>query len=142
MFIKALELAIYWNARVWGIESVAAQRVLLRLFEMLCAERMLTGQFEFVPLMAGKGDPKVARIRAWVALMAHKEYTIPDDDIMITSQLMAYNMKKQSNDDDLIDSCAYGPQMWSLFEHLIREMFNGSAMETAVAQFGTEVAGV
>lgn len=142
MFDKAFQLAMYWNARCWGIESVAAQRVLIKLFEMLCATRQLTGQFEFVPLMAGKGDPKVARIKAWVSLMAAKEYTIPEDDIMITSQALAYNMKKQSNDDDLIDSCAYGPQMWSLFEHLIREMFSGAAMEQAVARVGMEIEGV
>lgn len=142
IFTEALQLSLYWGARVWGIESVAAQRVLLKLFDMLLAGRMLTGQFMMVPLMAGKGDSKISRIRAWVSLMVSGDYGIPDDDMMITAQAMAYNMKKSSNDDDLLDSCAYGPQLWHLYEPLIREMFNGGAMFTGSTQYGMEVAGV
>src|SRR3546814_10192970 len=66
---------------------------------------------EMLPLMAGKGDPKIARIKAWVALMAKKEYAVGEGLTEIFTQLMAYNMKKKSNRDDLIDSCAYGQQM-------------------------------
>src|SRR3546814_11883898 len=64
-----------------------------------------------LPLMAGKGDPKIARIKAWVALMAKKEYAVGEGLTEIFTQLMAYNMTKKSNRDDLIDSCAYGQHM-------------------------------
>src|SRR3546814_5677666 len=63
---------------------------------------------EMLPLKAGKGDPKIARIKAWVALIAKKEYAVGEGLTEIFTQLMAYNMKKKSNRDDLIDSCSYG----------------------------------
>src|SRR3546814_18140908 len=53
----------------------------------------------------------LARIKAWVALMAKKEYAVGEGLTEIFTQLIAYNMKKKSNRDDLIDSCAYGQQM-------------------------------
>src|SRR3546814_4957345 len=77
------------------------------------------------PLMAGKGDPKIARIKAWVALMAKKEYAVGEGLTEIFTQLMAYNMKKKSNRDDLIDSCAYGQQMIDNYLGIIMEQARG-----------------
>lgn len=139
---NTLALAQYWNAWTWGIESVAAQKVLITLFKVILAGKMIT-HVELVPLMAGKGDPKVGRIRAWVALMAKKEYAIPEYDVEITTQLLGYNMKKTSNTDDLIDSCAYGPQMLDLYLPLILAQSSGADLDAqTLIQYGTEVAGV
>lgn len=142
MFNHALSLSEYWGCRVWGIEAIAAQKVLITLFNTLFAGRQMTGQYEMVPLMAGKGDPKVARIRAWVALMANKEYAIPEYDIDITTQALDYDMKKTNNKDDLIDSCAYGPQMMDLYLNVIIEKFNLQLDMYSMSQYGTEVEGV
>jgi hypothetical protein len=143
IFEHMLRLALKWNAWVWGIESVAAQRVLITLFNILLTGKMMQGRVQMIPLMAGKGDPKVARIKAWVALMSKGEYLIPEGDLEISNQLLTYNMKKKSNADDLIDSCAYGPQILDSFLPLLIEQYNGSMWNTPTQpQFGRMIAGV
>ena len=95
-----------------------------------------------LPLMSGKGDPKIQRIKAWVAMMKAGEYAVFEGAIEIFSQLMAYNMTKKSNKDDLIDSCAYGPQMLEQYEGIIMNQALGNELESVAAQSGMEVAGV
>lgn len=136
-----IRLACKWNAWVWGIEAVAAQKVLITLFNVLLASRQMGGQVEIVPLMSGKGDPKVARIKSWVAMMANKEYAIAEGVTEVYDQAMIYNMKKKSNDDDLLDSCAYGPQMLENYEGLIRSHTAGAAIN-AEAQHGVQICNV
>lgn len=142
LFDNMVRLATKWNAWVWGIEAVAAQKVLITLFTVLLATRQLTGRVQMLPLIAGKGDPKVSRIRSWVSLMAKGEYAITEYDVEIVNQLLSYDMKKNNNKDDLIDSCAYGPQVLSQYEHLLVEQYNGSNWENPPARYGTEIAGV
>lgn len=142
LFEEMLRLAYKWDAWTWGIEAIAAQRVLITLFKVLLATKRLNHNVEMLPLMAGKGDPKVARIRAWVALMAKKEYAVFEGATKIFTQLMAYNMKKKSNRDDLIDSCAYGPQMLANYEGIIMSQAAGNHVESARTKRGLEVANV
>ena len=142
MFDEGFRLALKWGAWVWGIEAVAAQRVLIPFFKLLLTTKLLNHNVEFIPLMAGKGDPKVARIKSWVALMAKKEYAVYEGAVEITTQALGYNMKKKSNRDDLIDSCAYGPQMLMQYEGLLTAMYQGSTFESVDPVFGTGVAGV
>ncbi len=143
LFEQMLRLAYRWNAWVWGIEAIAAQKVLITLFQLLLVGKMMQGRVEFIPLIAGKGDPKVARISSWVSLMAKGEYAIPEYDVEITNQLLSYNMKRKSNKDDLIDSCAYGPMMLLQYEALLVEQFNGQgAGQSSPAHFGMEVVSV
>ena len=97
---------------------------------------------ELIPLMAGKGDAKVARIKSWVGLMAAGEYAIYEGAIEIVTQMVNYNMKKKSNDDDLLDSCAYGPQVLLQYEGLLIASYQGSNFETPEPSYGTEIAGV
>lgn len=142
MFNETLALATYWGAWVWGIEAIAAQKVLITLFQVLLASHQMSHSVEMIPLMAGKGDPKVARISAWVSLMQQGEYAIPDDDVEITTQLLSYNLKKKSQKDDLIDSCAYGPQMLDMYMPLILAQYAGVDFESSIAQYGLEIASV
>ena len=137
-----LLLAHRWGAWTWGIESVAAQRVLITLFTVLLATKRLNHSVEMLPLMSGKGDPKIQRIKAWVAMMKGGEYAVFEGAIEIFSQLMAYNMTKKSNKDDLIDSCAYGPQMLEQYEGIIMNQALGNELESVGSQSGMEVAGV
>lgn len=140
MFEEAWALTQYWGCYCWGIESVAAQKVLITLFQLLAVNKLIDG-LEFVPLMAGSGDPKVARIRAYVALMASGEYFLTEGDLEATTQFLEYNMKKKSNKDDLIDSISYGPQMMNLYMHTIRDLFNGTSMIGHNSRHATEVEG-
>jgi len=143
LFEHGFRLAQKWQAWVWGIESVAAQRVLIPFFRLLLAGKLLNHQAELVPLMAGAGDSKVSRIRAWVALMAKGEYAIYEGAVEIVTQMLDYSMKKKSNKDDLIDSCAYGPQMLLQYEGLLIASYKGNGFETrAAAKYGIGVAGV
>jgi hypothetical protein len=142
LFDLMLMLARQWNAWVWGIEAVAAQRVLIPFFQILLTSQLMNHQVEMLPLMAGKGDPKVARIKAWVSLMAKKEYAVYEGAVEITTQLLNYNMKKKSNRDDLIDSCAYGPQVLQQYEGLLLASFVQGGLQSVAPRFGTEVCDV
>lgn len=137
-----LTLAYRWGAWTWGIEAIAAQRVLITLFTVLLATKRLNHSVEMLPLMAGKGDPKIQRIKAWVAAMKGGEYAVFEGATEIFTQLMAYNMTKKSNKDDLIDSCAYGPQMLANYEGIIMSQALGNELESSEAQTGMEVASV
>jgi phage terminase large subunit-like protein len=139
MFENTLLLAYKWGAWTWGIEAVAAQKVLITLFQVMLTTKRLNHHVEMLPLISGAGDAKVARISAFVALMESQEYAIPEDDTEIVTQMMAYNMKKRSNKDDLIDSCAYGPIMMDQYLPLIMEQYSGGLDNTYKTRIGSEV---
>ena len=141
LFDEMLRLARYWNAWVWGIEAVAAQRVLIPFFQILLTTQLMNHSVEMIPLMAGKGDPKVARIKSWVALMSKQEYAVYEGAVEITTQLLNYNMKKKSNRDDLIDSCAYGPQMLVNYEGLLVASYTHGGLDEVGSRSGMEVSG-
>lgn len=142
IFDNMVHLSQKWNAWVWGIEAVAAQRVLIPFFQVLLSTMLMNHRVEMVPLMAGKGDPKVSRIKTWVGLMAKKEYAVYEGAAEITTQLLNYNMKKKSNRDDLIDSCAYGPQMLMMYEGLLTASFVHGGLDVVQARYGTGIADV
>ena len=143
MFRQTVAFAMKWNAWVWGIEAVAAQKVLITLFNVLLATRQMTGRATILPLMAGRGDPKIGRIKAFVSLMANAEWAIPDSDIDITTQILEFDFRKTDQPDDIIDGCAYGPAMMESFMPIIMAVaantFNNPDSQ---ARVGMEVAGV
>lgn len=142
LFDLMFELGLKWNAWVWGIEAVAAQRVLIPFFQLLLATKMLNHQVEMIPLMAGKGDPKVSRIKTFAGIMAKGEYGVYEGAVEFTTQFLNYNMKKKSNRDDLLDSTAYGPQMLLQYEGLLIAAYGGMGIEGDSPRTGTEVCGV
>lgn len=142
LFDNMVRLGQKWNAWVWGIEAVAAQRVLIPFFQVLLSTMLMNHRVEMIPLMAGKGDPKVARIRSWVGLMAKGEYAVYEGAAEITTQLLGYNMKKKSNRDDLIDSCAYGPQMLLMYEGLLTASFVQGGLDIVQPRYGIGITDV
>ena len=74
--------------------------------------------------------------------MASGEYCIYEGAIEIVTQMVNYNMKKKSNDDDLLDSCAYGPQVLLQYEGLLIASYQGNSFDIPEAAYGTEIAGV
>jgi hypothetical protein len=142
LFDEALALAMHWGAWTWGIEAVAAQRVLLPLFEMLAASKGLAGRFVFLPLMSGRGDPKIGRIRAYVSLLTSKDWALAEEDIDLTTQILNLDMRRKDQVDDIADAAAYGPAMFKEFEGLITHQFASTGDSVARVQHGMEVAGV
>lgn len=140
LFNEVFSVAQYWGAWTWGIEAVAAQRVLIPLFNVFLAQKMMNHHVEILPLMAGRGDPKAGRIRAFAGLMSNGEWAIPDDDVDITTQLLNYSFKKKDQEDDIIDSCAYGPTMMELYLSIIMANFNMQIESNGPAKWGMEVA--
>ena len=142
MFREVLGQAMYWNAWTWGVEAVAAQKLLIPFFKILLASQGINHLVEILPLVAGKGDPKMSRIRASVSLMAKKEWAIYEGDMDYTTQLLSLDSRKPKQHDDIVDSVAYGPMMMDQFLHLILAMASGADMETqAKARYGMEVEG-
>lgn len=143
IFNEALALTQYWGCWTWGIEAVAAQKVLITLFTMLASQQRINHAIQFVPLMAGRGDPKIGRIKAFVALMSNGEWAIADTDMSITEQVLAFDFRKKDQRDDRIDSAAYGPSMMEAFMPIIQAVYNGGleAFDSR-AQYGMEVASV
>jgi len=93
--------------------------------------------------MAGRGDPKIARIKAFVNLMSNKEWAIAESDVEITQQIVNYDFRKKDQEDDIVDSAAYGPSMTEQYMHLILAQAMGIDWETGEeVKFGTEVCGV
>ena len=121
IFENALMLALRWNAWVWGVESVAAQRVLITLFKVLATQQLIIG-LEVVGIL-GSNASKLARISAWVGLMEQDGYNVPYGDLSITTQLLGYDKTTQNNDDDLIDGCSMGLPMLENYLHLIMSQF-------------------
>jgi hypothetical protein len=143
MFTEILGMAEYWNAWTWGIEAIAAQKILLTLFEVFLFQRQMIGLVQMIPLMSGKGDPKVARIKTWVNLMANGEWGLLEGDVDVTTQLLSYNTRLVTQEDDIVDACAYGPMMLGEFKNLIMAQAAGNELtRNATAQYGSEVSGV
>jgi hypothetical protein len=142
IFDECVQLATWWNAWTWGVESVAAQRVLLTLFDMLAASRGMSGRVVVVPLMSGRGDPKISRIRSFVSLLASKNWAIVEDDIDLTTQILGLDLRKKDQPDDLCDSAAYGPAMYEEFQGLISHQFAAGEEIVTEAVYGRGVARV
>lgn len=140
IFSTALGLAYTWNAWTWGIEAVAAQKVLITLFQVYSVLQGLTGAIEIVPMEAGRGAPKIARMRAFVNLMAKGEWALSEGDVDITSQILSLDLTKEDQQDDIVDSAAYGPMMAEQYMPLIQsQMERKPVEEMAVIQQGIEV---
>jgi hypothetical protein len=130
MFKRILALAYYWNAWVWGIEAVAAQRLLISLFTLMLAKELMTRHVEMLPLMSGRGDPKVARIRALVSLMASKQWGLYEGDFDFTNQLLEFDVRKREQPDDIVDSVAYGPVMMDQYITIIEAAAAGQDLDS------------
>lgn len=139
LFREVLGMAFHWNAWTWGIEAIAAQKVLIPFFNVLLAQMQLNHHVEILPLMAGRGDPKIARIRALASLMANGEWAIADDDVDFTTQFLALSMTKKDQEDDIVDSVAYGPLMMELYLAIIMIQFTGGDDSLdLIGRFGME----
>lgn len=138
LFDIMLRLARKWNAWAWGIEAVAAQKLLISMFNIFMNLKLVPNHIELIPLISGRGDPKISRIKAFIGLMGKKEYAIANTMLTFVTQAMEYNMTKKNNRDDLLDSCAYGPLMIEEHLSLIYAANSGQSLTDAIGQIQTE----
>lgn len=108
-----IELCFQWGISVIGIEAVAFQRAYALLFQTLFIMRGLT-DLVVVKLYPGHSS-KLLRLRAWCAICKSRGYALTQGEMHATHQLLAFNVQREDNRDDLIDSIAMGQQM--LQEH-------------------------
>jgi hypothetical protein len=119
IFTTALVFAEKWGAWHWGIESNAAQKLLIPLFNTYTVSRGLRNVFNFLPILTSRGASKVKRITAWVNSMQGSDYAIPSDDIEITSAILNFDLSKKDQKDDLLDACSMGLLMRAEYADLL-----------------------
>lgn len=112
-----IDMILRWGIQIVGIESIAYQRALKVLLDMVLIQRQITG-VEVIKTYPGNAS-KLMRIRAFVALLKSKGYAVTQNELHITNQLLAFDVTKDDNTDDLIDACAQGPEMVKLHLPLI-----------------------
>lgn len=118
LFFRACEMANKWGFKVIGVEADAMQAVLEHHFQHL---RLLHQQLHlrFVKLYTGNRK-KTARIASWASMLKQTEtqkatWALTFGDFIITQQLLSYEPMRKDNADDIIDMCAYAPQMIDLY---------------------------
>jgi hypothetical protein len=110
---RTIDLCYKWNINVVGVETVAFQAALISIFKMVMVQR----EFHDLQLVELRANArKQERISAWAGWLKAKNYALTEGEIEVTTQLLQYDPTKDENDDDLIDACAYGPQM--ITEHM------------------------
>jgi len=120
LFEECMKLAFEWQINVVGIEDVAYQASIKHMFNYLCEERNIEGM-EFVPLSAS--GKKTHRLASWAAMLKTGDYALNENDFLTAEQLLMYNPREKDNEDDLIDACAYGPQMIDNYLNEITNVF-------------------
>lgn len=121
MLDNILELSYYWNLSTWGIESVAAQKLLLKLFVHMLKDRGIEpGIFSMIPLPSG-GTAKSSRILALANSVSMGNYGIADEENELFLEIESYDPHSNVKKDDLPDSAAYGPIAWGIAGEQIKD---------------------
>jgi len=115
LFNRALKMAARWNVRVIAIEGGSMQTAIINVFQYLLNLRNLQNQFIIIGIGAG-GVAKARRIMTWASMLKQSDkrkatYALTEGEFIVTQQLLDYQPTVEHNKDDLIDCCAYGPQV-------------------------------
>lgn len=120
MLDNLIELSQYWGICTWGIESVAAQKLLIPLFNLMLAVRQWPkGLIQMVPLPSGN-VAKSSRILSSAKAVGAGSYGIVEEEEELFQQLEAYDPESKAH-EDLPDSFAYGIIAWHLEGTMIEE---------------------
>ena len=120
LFDIVIALCYKWQINIVGIESVAYQSALKYVFDYMCIVNGIEFM-QFVDLTAA--GRKVQRLAGWCGFLKSGAYCLSEGDFNVVQQLLTFDPTKKENDDDLIDSCAYGPQMLELYLYEIMQTF-------------------
>lgn len=118
---EMIELSLYWNIATWGIESVAAQKLLIPLFNLMLDQMMYPkGLIQMIPLPSGN-TAKASRILAGAKSVGAGSYGIVEEEEELFQALESYDPSQDNVHDDLPDSFAYGPIAWAHAGVLVEE---------------------
>lgn len=113
MLDNLIEMSQYWNLCCWGIESVAAQKLLIPLFTLMLADRQWPKDLiQMIPLPSGN-TAKSSRILAAAKSVGSGSYGIVEEEEELFLQLEGYDPASGTH-EDLPDSFAYGIIGWHL----------------------------
>lgn len=135
-----VRLAFKWRIRVIGIEDEAYQASLQYVFPHFARLEGVKGLL-FVPLSTGKKH-KYIRLEAWAATLKSGHWLLTEGDFILTQQLLSYNKTKKENDDDYIDSAAYGPQMEQRYAAEIMVEYEGPEDTKGTILSAVDICGV
>lgn len=138
LFDILLELSEKWGLWTWCIESDAAQKLIIPYFTLLAQSRKFPpGMIQMLPLLSGR-NTKASRILAFKKSVSAGSYGIVDSESELMEHLEEYN-PDSSKHDDLCDSAAYGPIMWTFHGSLIETSgVRRAALESSFAAFGSD----
>lgn len=140
LFWKIVELAQEWGYLVVGIEDENFQASLQHVYPHLCLLHGIEG-IKFFPLKTYKRS-KNARLKPWADMIKNGQYALTEGDFIVTQQLLRYNAQKETNDDDVIDCGAYGPQMIQEYYFEIYNSINSVGAEQQQVQTSYQIARV
>lgn len=110
---QLLELSFYWNLSTWGIESAAAQKLLIPLFKAMLKDRLLDPSlFTMIGLPNG-GTAKNSRILAAARAVGAQSYGIVEEEEELFLAYSTFDPTIDNKNDDLPDAGAYGPIAWA-----------------------------
>lgn len=141
IFWTAVQMAQTWGFRVIGVETASMQQVLEHHFKYLQVQHGLM-HLQFVALQTGN-QRKSQRIIAWATMLKSNpeqgrvaRYALTQGDFVVTQELLMYEPTKRDNDDNVIDSHAYAPQMISrwMFEIMKNTPAQNETQVTPIAQ--------
>lgn len=115
---EMIRLSFIWGIGTWCIESVAAQKLLLKLFKLLLVTRGMSPETFLMIPVTPKGESKPARIVAFRTAVAKESYAIAENCEEVFTKLSDYVPGVEH--DDLEDSSAYGTLVWDLHGILIK----------------------
>lgn len=120
MLDNIIEMLEYWNLTTVGIESVAAQKLLIPLFQHMLTDRGYPKDLiTFLPLPSG-GKAKASRILAMAKSVGSGSYGIVEEEEDMFLEIQNYDPSSKDH-DDRPDSAAYGPIAWSQAGNQIEE---------------------
>lgn len=119
LFDLFLELSYYWGLTTWFIESVAAQRLLIGMFELYMRERKINEYTFLVLPINGGQESKASRILAYRNAVSVGSYAISDNCEEVVTRLSVYDPESKDH-DDLCDSAAFGTIVWQYHDSTIK----------------------
>jgi hypothetical protein len=138
LFWKIVEISQTWGYAVIGIESEAFQASLQFVYPHLCLVHEIDG-LQFFPLKTNKMR-KTERLAPWASMLKTGEYALTEGDFAVTQQLLEYDPSAKSNDDDIIDCGAYGPQMVREYYYEIWNSRNSNQIQNQEVKTSYQIA--